>query len=714
MEHKLILGGEQYLPFARSRLKALRAGGLEYATQKFVMPDGEVEIRIVGQQEYIRINGSDYDILSGVTKDGSIIGGDPDVLRSFKPTAETLKFILGDPEINADFHDEKRLAIEASTDLGVTGSQYTDICSSMYSGTMTKLAQIILGLGKSKRVKDGTQLRYDYRWAKCHGVLTGPDGKKWLVQISADGVYAMRVPIFKGSSGAGGSKQIAVREAVRLFGGVPSGAPFPSGAALTAAIEAGTVLELATASDMTPVYSKSSYSAALGWSFNDAGTEAHNTCHTLVSGLRTGYHYRLAITISAATPTPTGTATLQEVASGPLYGLSRFRFDSGDAGTPYANTPTTAWTGSEPNQQGATPIFATHINGVLEIVYHNYVVQPTTPTITYTPSGGCPVVPYTATGYNRAEVNTPALARDTFCSSTTNAGNFALTKVTTDYTTELTHAWGGQSGPPVTRTASDFQATSTNPVPHLFAAGITQGTPYIANSIRHTRTVTDTKVSSAGAMTIGCRDGYALRLNGNSITGGSSQVGVRESEINPRNYDWTVTAYTLVSPGLWDMQISVTQNPDLTNSGCPRWCPATDFFTPGSYAPAAMAAMVNAQPIGAYYGAPPPSPIGFSSSTDTPQLIADLTIDFANSSGKIVDRRVYSTTIIRDANYTDWTTDNSAFYLRNSRFGTLPHVLRSVDMATAAEFGGLTFDLTTVGAMLPPTTSPKYSFLGYI
>jgi hypothetical protein len=57
MEHKLIQGGEIYLPFARSRIKALRATGLEYAAQKFLLPDGEVHIRIAGEHDYIRTSG---------------------------------------------------------------------------------------------------------------------------------------------------------------------------------------------------------------------------------------------------------------------------------------------------------------------------------------------------------------------------------------------------------------------------------------------------------------------------------------------------------------------------------------------------------------------------------------------------------------------------------------------------------------------------------
>lgn len=57
MEHKLIQGGEQYLPFARSRIKVLRASGLEFASQRFEMGDGSVEVRIAKGQDYITLTG---------------------------------------------------------------------------------------------------------------------------------------------------------------------------------------------------------------------------------------------------------------------------------------------------------------------------------------------------------------------------------------------------------------------------------------------------------------------------------------------------------------------------------------------------------------------------------------------------------------------------------------------------------------------------------
>ena len=57
MEHKVITGGEQWLPFARSRIKALQATGLAYASQKFEVEGALIDVRIEPGHEYIRITG---------------------------------------------------------------------------------------------------------------------------------------------------------------------------------------------------------------------------------------------------------------------------------------------------------------------------------------------------------------------------------------------------------------------------------------------------------------------------------------------------------------------------------------------------------------------------------------------------------------------------------------------------------------------------------
>ncbi len=69
MEHKLIQGGEQYLPFARSRIKAMRATGAKYASQRLVFPDATVRVQIVGQFSYIHITGG----VQALTMDSGVI-----------------------------------------------------------------------------------------------------------------------------------------------------------------------------------------------------------------------------------------------------------------------------------------------------------------------------------------------------------------------------------------------------------------------------------------------------------------------------------------------------------------------------------------------------------------------------------------------------------------------------------------------------------------
>jgi hypothetical protein len=57
MEHRLITGGWEYLPFARNRIQQLRAAGLTHTTDRKVFADAVVTVRIVGEQEFIHIQG---------------------------------------------------------------------------------------------------------------------------------------------------------------------------------------------------------------------------------------------------------------------------------------------------------------------------------------------------------------------------------------------------------------------------------------------------------------------------------------------------------------------------------------------------------------------------------------------------------------------------------------------------------------------------------
>lgn len=83
MEHRLIEGGFQYLPFARSRIQALRAAGRDYATERFILEDATVAVRIVGDMEYIHIVGGGCTLRmdSGVVDVGVVNRNNPDHLK---------------------------------------------------------------------------------------------------------------------------------------------------------------------------------------------------------------------------------------------------------------------------------------------------------------------------------------------------------------------------------------------------------------------------------------------------------------------------------------------------------------------------------------------------------------------------------------------------------------------------------------------------------
>ncbi len=57
MEHRLITGGYEYLPFARSCITKLKRLGLPYASQSFEIGGASVKVRIEPGHEYIRIEG---------------------------------------------------------------------------------------------------------------------------------------------------------------------------------------------------------------------------------------------------------------------------------------------------------------------------------------------------------------------------------------------------------------------------------------------------------------------------------------------------------------------------------------------------------------------------------------------------------------------------------------------------------------------------------
>ena len=233
-------------------------------------------------------------------------------LRSYKPTAQAYQYMLqSDPaKSTTTFSDEVKL--------GRQGDQYQNICASMYSGLMARAVQVIMG--------QGFEVKYDYRWSNCHGITLDSDGKPWLIEISVtNGVIAMPLPVTPGSPA---STIDVIRESVSLFKGIPTGASFPAGAALAAALTAGTVIRLATTAAMAGYFANTPYVENMGWSFNLAGSEAHNTCYG-DGALGANYcrHYKLDLSIVRQQPDPALPAYWEGAASVSLVSEGQLRSD---------------------------------------------------------------------------------------------------------------------------------------------------------------------------------------------------------------------------------------------------------------------------------------------------------------------------------------------------------------------------------------------------
>lgn len=411
------------MPFAESCITKLKKLGLPYANQSFDVEGCSIKVRIEPGHEYISIGGGDViDVFSGIAKDGifaSVPAPTNTTFQWYAPTRSAWAYQLKKRAGTAPgvFAEEPQLAVAGNANQ----------TASVYSGRLNKAAQIVLGLGKQTRIAgqllSESPLGYTYTHSKCNGIYEGPDGKIWLLEIGVSGVFAMLLPVVELEASKYLKTDPFLKECKRLFGGIPTGAGFPTvPATRTAMLASGDIITLASADDVTPFYSKTSHNIEMGWSFNSSGSEAHNTCHynkagSFIDGFNLGAavyvtsmmhscHYKFDISISAINqnrnigdPIATGTAVLSLVnegpmpkitlASGAMYGeapsVCAFSTYSGAilpmGGTerPFysSSTSNSIWSQREPF---TTPMFVCHINGVLDVV--NLCLRNTSPITT--------------------------------------------------------------------------------------------------------------------------------------------------------------------------------------------------------------------------------------------------------------------------------------------------------------------------------------------
>jgi len=303
VEHRLVQGGESFLPFARCCVAKLKRLGLPYADQSYEVDGVSIKVRIQPGHEYIRLEaGGKLDIVSGAIQNGNLVDTDIDgktvkVLHTFRPTPECWagrKAYKDTYPIDTYFPEKKLGVVSAVSVPTSTYSQNVDLSGSMYSGRMAKVVQLLMGIGKFNvggkpdYLTDGLQIKYEFWWGNTHGITMSEDNTPWLIWISKDeGILAMPLPRFAQSEiGASKAKLTAssdnaTKQLGILTGGVPTGEVFPTGEQFTDALADGSILRLKTASEMEVFYGnisleKTGFDESVGWAFNSDGSEAQN------------------------------------------------------------------------------------------------------------------------------------------------------------------------------------------------------------------------------------------------------------------------------------------------------------------------------------------------------------------------------------------------------------------------------------------------------
>lgn len=246
------------------------------------------------------------------------------------------------------------VAFDELNEAGRANSQYTRLRSSMYSGKMKQVVQVVMGLGRINKNKlrdptktqpdrryiedvetNGVQVRFDWRFIRTHGITVAADGRLWLVEISSmRGVLAMPLPIFPQSDTAAFLARAetrgdtAMKFALEELGCLPTGEAFPSTAErVDRLVESGDILRLLAPQELRAFYECSAYSSAMGWAFNGRGSEAHNTAYYYGDdGIQRSVWYQINISIGVTVaerdigqPIATGTASFTRNAEGRIY-----------------------------------------------------------------------------------------------------------------------------------------------------------------------------------------------------------------------------------------------------------------------------------------------------------------------------------------------------------------------------------------------------------
>lgn len=330
------------------RVMLSQPGAGSIRTQMRTTPDGEVMLRTRnGMPEFSTTEKLPTTAATGGVLDwydACVAGGEfytPELTTvaavSFTNTTATkYGFVAGDWVLST------RLAVPLSNSLpspydagtGRRYSQLSEVKPYFYTGTMRKLVQLCLGIGKvhhkswyernyklpagcKSAYRDGeaASIKFNYRYNSTDGVGFGPDGTPWLIWISqTNGVWAFLLPREPGTETAAFQTLVAGDPDAALvcstFKGFPTGESHQD-SELDEWVKSGCGMQLIEPAAMPHYLSGSAMGEQLGWAFNYSGTEARVT--GVIEHVGTGVDYksipyqRVAITygaVRAVDPSP--------------------------------------------------------------------------------------------------------------------------------------------------------------------------------------------------------------------------------------------------------------------------------------------------------------------------------------------------------------------------------------------------------------------------
>lgn len=153
-----------------------------------------------------------------------------------------------------------------------------------YTGEMRKVIQALIATGQ--------YLYYEYKAGLCHGVYTADNDSKWIIEISAQGIFASPMPLTEEPDAH-----------TAWLGYSPLG---PTDDDLNFKRIAGSAV-------VAPFFSKTPVFNACGWAFNSTGSAIKNCCTTggTGAGIATGFLYSITVSETDGIP-DNATMSLEE------------------------------------------------------------------------------------------------------------------------------------------------------------------------------------------------------------------------------------------------------------------------------------------------------------------------------------------------------------------------------------------------------------------